>query len=101
MSPILGIVASQDYVRGPIVTGGTLFTSGGYNYRLFTASGTLGISGGTLSCDVLCIAGGAGGEDPAEGGSAPWVGVQGRTSGGVEGEHGLKGCVAVSAGAEG
>ena len=28
------------------VTGGTLYTSGGFNYRVFTANGTLGVSGG-------------------------------------------------------
>ena len=45
----------------PTVTGGTLYTSGGFNYRVFTGNGTLGISGGTLSCDVLVVAGGGGG----------------------------------------
>ena len=44
----------------PTVTGGTLYTSGGYNYRVFTSNGTLGVSGGTLSCDILVVAGGGG-----------------------------------------
>ena len=44
-----------------VVTGGTLYTSGGYNYRVFTGNGTLGVSGGTLSCDILIVAGGGGG----------------------------------------
>ncbi len=57
--PILGILASSKYVpTGPTVTGGSLFTSGGYNYRAFYGSGTLGISGGDLTCDVLLVAGG-------------------------------------------
>ena len=43
------------------VTGGTLYTSGSYNYRLFTANGTLGVSGGTLTYDCLVVAGGGGG----------------------------------------
>ena len=43
------------------VTGGTLYTSGGYNYRVFTASGSLGVTGGSISADVLVVAGGAGG----------------------------------------
>ena len=42
------------------VTGGTLYTSGGYNYRVFTGNGTLGVSAGTLSCDILVVAGGGG-----------------------------------------
>jgi len=40
-------------VSKPTVTGGTLYTSGGFNYRKFTANGTLGITGGTLVCDPL------------------------------------------------
>ena len=38
------------------VTGGTLTTDGLYSVRTFTSSGTLGISGGTLSFDYLVIA---------------------------------------------
>ena len=58
--PVLGIIASQQQLA-PTVTGGTLYTSGGYNYRVFTSNGTLGITGGTLSCDILVVAGGGGG----------------------------------------
>ena len=46
------------------VTGGTLYTSGGYNYRVFTGNGTLGISGASISADILVIGGGGAG--------APW-----------------------------
>ena len=41
-----------------VVTGGTLFTSGGFNYRLFTGNGTLTVTGGTLTADILLIGGG-------------------------------------------
>ena len=51
----------------PVVTGGTLFTSGGFNYRVFTSSGTLGVSGGSISADILVIAGGGGGGLSANG----------------------------------
>ena len=54
-----GVIASSG--GKPVVTGGTLYTSGGYNYRVFTASGTLGVTGGTLIADVLVVAGGGGG----------------------------------------
>ncbi len=44
------------------VTGGTLYTSGGFNYRVFTANGTLGVAGGAgITADILVIAGGGGG----------------------------------------
>ena len=45
----------------PTVTGGTLVTSGGYNYRIFTSNGTLGITNGPQTLDVLAIGGGGGG----------------------------------------
>ena len=48
-------------ISTPVVTGGTLFTSGGFNYRVFTANGTLTVTSGTLTCDVLSVAGGGGG----------------------------------------
>ena len=62
MAPILGIMASQ--ISGhlkPTVTGGTLTSDATYYYRAFTANGTLSVTGGTLSCDLLVIAGGGGG----------------------------------------
>lgn len=43
------------------VTGGDLTSDATYYYRRFTASGTLGISGGTLTFDVLRVAGGGSG----------------------------------------
>ena len=67
--PILGIIASGiTKSKQVIVTGGTLTTSGGYNYRTFTANGTLGVSNGTLICDVLVVAGGGGGGANVAGG---------------------------------
>jgi hypothetical protein len=42
-------------------TGGTIVTSGGYKYHTFTSNGTFAITGGSLSCEILQVAGGAGG----------------------------------------
>ena len=74
----LGIYASQISGHlGPTVTGGTLYTSGGYNYRVFTGNGTLTVSGGTLTADVLVIAGGGGGGyDDGGGGGAGGLSYQ-------------------------
>ena len=58
---ILGILTQPSGPPPVTVTGGTLFTDASFNYRLFTANGTLGVSGGTLTADVLVIAGGGGG----------------------------------------
>lgn len=44
-----------------VVTGGTLTSDATYYYRRFTSSGTLGISGGTLTFDVVRVAGGGSG----------------------------------------
>jgi len=44
----------------PTVTGGTLTSDSTYYYRTFTSSGTLGVSGSTLSADILLMAGGGG-----------------------------------------
>ena len=69
MTPMLGIMASQ--ISGhlkPVVTGGTLSSDTTYYYRAFTSSGTLGITGGTLSCDVLVVAGGGSGSGDTGGG---------------------------------
>ena len=52
----------------PVVTGGTLYTSGGFNYRVFTGNGTLGVSNTALTADILVIAGG-GGADNGGGGA--------------------------------
>jgi len=51
----LGIVSSAQ-AAGATVTGGTFYSGGGFNYRVFTASGTLSITGGTVTMDVLQIA---------------------------------------------
>jgi hypothetical protein len=52
------------------VTGGTLVSNvGGYNYRIFTSNGTLGVSNATLTADVLTIAGGGGGGFTFNGGA--------------------------------
>lgn len=51
------------------VTGGTVSTPGdGYVYRTFTSSGTLVISGGSLTSDVLVVGGGGGGSNAGGGG---------------------------------
>jgi len=53
----------------PTVTGGTITTPGdGYKYHTFTSSGTLAISGGSLTCDVLVVGGGGGGGRAGGGG---------------------------------
>ena len=53
----------------PTVTGGTITTPGdGYKYHTFTSSGTLAISGGSLTCDVLVVGGGGGGGKAGGGG---------------------------------
>jgi hypothetical protein len=56
----------------PTVTGGTLVTSGGFNYRIFTSNGTLGITNGPLIADVLAV-GGAGGGGFGGGGAGALV----------------------------
>ena len=71
MVKILGITASSS--GGAVVTGGTLYTSGGFNYRVFTGNGTLGVSDSTLIADALVIAGGGGG-------GANWGGGGGATA---------------------
>jgi len=72
---ILGIIASGISGHlGPQVTGGTLYTSGGYNYRVFTSNGTLAVSNGTITADILVVAGGgAGGNFYGSGGGAGGV----------------------------
>jgi hypothetical protein len=49
------------FIPKPVVTGGTLTSDATYYYRTFTASGTLGISGGTLNFDYAVVGGGGGG----------------------------------------
>jgi len=50
------------------VTGGTVTYSGGYTIRTFTSSGTLTVTGGTISgAQVLVVAGGGGGGNSAGG----------------------------------
>ena len=52
-----------------VVTGGTVSTPGdGYTYRTFTSSGTLSVSGSTLTADVLVVGGGGGGGKSGGGG---------------------------------
>lgn len=66
MPSTLGIVASG-YVF-PVVSGGTLTSSGNYYYRTFTSNGSLTVSNGTLSADIFLVAGGGGGGSGAGGG---------------------------------
>ncbi len=60
---IYGIRAQRTPInnRKSYVTGGTLSSDSNYYYRKFTSSGTLDISGNTLSADILVIAGGGSG----------------------------------------
>ena len=60
LSPILGILSSSRRGKA-IVTGGTLTSDATYYYRTFTGNGTLGVTGNSLSCDVLVVAGGGSG----------------------------------------
>ena len=61
-------VISSILSQGKVIAGGTLSSDATYFYRAFTASGTLEVSGGTISCDVLVIAGGGGGGGGVGGG---------------------------------
>ena len=77
---MIGNIIAGTYLgafSGPTVTGGTLYTSGGYNYRVFTSNGTLSVSGGTLTADVLCIAGGGAGGASGAGGNSGGGGAGG------------------------
>lgn len=42
----------------PVITGGMLTSDDNYYYRTFTGSGTLSITGGSITTDVLVVAGG-------------------------------------------
>ena len=52
------LAGNAAYIPKPVVTGGTLTSDSTYYYRTFTGNGTLTITGGTVSCDLLTIAGG-------------------------------------------
>ena len=53
------------------VSGGTRTTVGSYSVRTFTSSGTFGVSGGSISVEVLVVGGGgSGGGDVGGGGGA-------------------------------
>lgn len=59
-----------------VVTGGTVSTPGdGYTYRTFTSSGTLEISGASLTADVLVVGGGGSGGRNFGGGGGGGGGV--------------------------
>jgi hypothetical protein len=45
----------------PVVSGGNLSEDSTYYYRTFLTSGTLSVSGGSLTADILLISGGGGG----------------------------------------
>ena len=59
---MLNILSSITQIPIPAdpLSGGTLYQSGGYKYRVFTASGSL-IASGSVTADVMVVAGGAGG----------------------------------------
>jgi hypothetical protein len=54
----------------PVLTGGTLTSDATYFYRTFTANGTLGVTNGTINCDILIVAGGASGSRDGGAGGA-------------------------------
>jgi hypothetical protein len=87
----------------PTVTGGTISTPGdGYKYHTFTSSGTLAISGGSLTCDVLVVgAGGSGGKNFGGGGGGGG-GVLYQTSQSItEGSHAVTVAGTASVGSSG
>ena len=47
--------------NGASTSGGTIATTGGHRIHTFTSNGTFEVSGGSLTCDVLVVAGGGGG----------------------------------------
>jgi titin len=71
----LHVLSVDPVPSGPTVTGGTVTTPGdGYTYRTFTSDGTLGITGASLTCDVLVVGGG---------GPCQWYAKSGGGGGGV------------------
>ena len=56
MTPLKGVGFNTFFVPSPVVTGGTLYTSGSFNYRVFSANGTLGVSVAPLTADILILA---------------------------------------------
>lgn len=64
-----GFGAASGGGGGQQVTGGTAFPIGDYDYRVFSAGdSTLGVSSGTITYDILAVAGGgAGGTDKVAG----------------------------------
>jgi len=55
---------------GPIVTGGSVVTTGGFTYHVFTSSDTLSVVNGTKTAEILVVAGGGGGGNFADPNSA-------------------------------
>ena len=53
---------------GGTATGGTITTSGAYTIHTFSTGDNFIVSGGSLTCDVLIIAGGGGGGGSGRGG---------------------------------
>lgn len=58
----------------PTVSGGTLTSDATYYYRTFKSNGTLSVSGGNVTADVLVIAGGGGGGAAIHGGGGGGAG---------------------------
>lgn len=57
---LYGIKSTSNLVTAK-ATGGIIYKSGSYIYHAFTSSGTFTPTAGTLSCDVLMVAGGGAG----------------------------------------
>jgi hypothetical protein len=74
------LVGNTTYSPGVIITGGMLSSDSTYYYRVFTASGTLTISNGNLTADILVVAGGGGGGSNHAGGGGGAGGLQGFAS---------------------
>jgi len=52
---------APDFTTAGTATGGTLYTVGGFNYRVFTGNGTLTVSGNVLAADIHVVGAGGGG----------------------------------------
>lgn len=94
-----GVSSAETYPTpaGAFATGGTIFTSGGYRYHLFTSNGTLDfVAGGDI--DYVVVAGGGGGSSQNNGRSSGGGGAGGFLSGSISV---TSGSIAVTVGAGG
>ncbi len=59
-----------NFIKVPLIEGGTLASDSTYYYRTFTSSGTLLVKNTDLACDILMVAGGGAGASNGGGGGA-------------------------------